>query len=207
MPDFLQSALVPASNVPSTFLEHLNARRGDRLQPVAAFKQPVYEQERFERRMFRAYARITGTGAALGSYTFEPTWDAFPHSLRINRISILNEATAPRRWQVLRHWQTLDGNSRYLIVANMTIEAGTFGCLIDNFAHMYNTNYRQTGFVGSPFNLWRFPTRGLQFADTFSVASTTNITNADVIDINIEGDVIPDAADLLDLSALGTIAP
>lgn len=204
------TVIIPQVSVPSTFRRHIEGGKGRTFPSTLSIKVPVYEQERFERRVYQAIHTATGTGAAPFSARFAAP-EGFP-SFRVTRIYVWNEATANRAWYVNRYVQLQDGTFEIERVSLMTLAGGICSPMLLNSGHIAGNTYAFSDtFIGEPFECyqrkWERNVIDTSRGDEFQIQTVANITNADVVKVLVQMEAIPDLAQSAPSQEGWTVSP
>jgi len=204
MPPRQVETINPQAGPPSSFPAWQDANRvGDTLRPYSDYKQPVYEQERFERRIGLAYLQSTGNGAA--SYT----WEINPHPDYFTRINwAVVENNNVTDWTIRPTLNlTISGTARTVNLGQCRVDAVAGACYVISPQALVRTQTTDQSQWSTPGPVVLVPKKfqpyksSLQVADqlTFSIGV---IENTKVMKLLAEIELIPSWPDYTDRSQL-----
>lgn len=197
----------PQVQRPSSFLTSMTDGKHTVLPNVLDTKIPVIDQERYERQVFILSAQITGTGAAIGQFKFDPA-PPFP-SFRVRRLYVRNEPTSAR-WWVLRAYKqspTVPTGVGAVTMAMVRMGTNSNRPLVETNAQaMFDTAGLAThSFWSSPLDFYRGvrgdKQEGAGSREYFDVTSLSNITAVDTVDMYAECEVLEPLAAWDDFSS------
>lgn len=194
----------PSAAPPNTFLQSLTGQRGLQLSKFVDTLIPVYEQERYERRLIQLSLTKIGTGAG-GSFQFNPP--AAVGSFLVKQVFVLGELTAVNRWS-LDHVKILDdGTPSTVQKATIAVLAGNqIGVLVQGGgSSAVNSIAGSTvDVVSAEFTCWR-NIRNAQDQGEFFQVNINLITVAQPVFVFCDLEIVPPAASVVDMSSLATV--
>jgi len=195
----------PSNADTNVFLQSLTGQRGEQLDKYFDTMLPVYEQERYERRIIQL--RMAGTGAGNpGIFAFNPP--ALVGSFVVRQVHVLGELATGRTWS-LNHNRRLQDDTGYTVQkASVLVPSGNFmGVLVNDGGAVTRgqADNQITNIVSSPFTCWRNIKDKDDRGESFDVR-VPNITPGNAVAVYVELERVPPAASVDDLSSLAVIA-
>lgn len=203
---------VPQAGQPSSFLEWINAGvKGRQVHPLINLRVPVVDQDKFERQLFYLAATVTGTGAAPGSFIFDPD-PPFP-SFRLRRLYFKGETTNGLTTKLQAYKQSAGaGQVQAWEAAGYVVPSGDRICplvAMDSDHQWTDLGTYHSGISGPIdfFRNYRSTEATAQAREYWQVVTGENVTLAQTIQLYAEMEAIPDPAVTRDVTNLLSSSP